>query len=557
LFCRHGTLDKKELVCLKYSFEGESMKNTYNIYRMPKKNDVALNRKIKEVGLIEQKTINYESYELTFYFSENLQGNPIWWYSTYKDFFLPQTIEPKNMFFYGLLVIENKKKKDFKYLVSLGKSHFYLQKIIEPDFGINVAIHIAKEDTLLMKKSRFFSGSKRQEIASYIKFEPNNYKPGESVDHLKLKAKDEALWGEQNIVFADSIQLDLELEPEQLVSVIKDIESALEGQKIIDLPKMDKEKDEEKIRILDTLLVDKIMNRKSTVIINDFTVFGIEICFTFLNYEYELYYWNEGTLEKTNFQRIGTDLQIDTISNYLHTLPTDFNIDNIRIRFYIGDKGKFTQNLKDILDIQINLFGTPYALKNGDWYFFNQTFLAFLEKSLTEIPITIKEDFLETDYLAWKSNKQTAIATNDSDNKLLYPEFYFNTLQAEKNGYELMDRELSAITSLKKAGRKYQIEIADLYANKTIFAVKIDSSDKAQLIYNIEQSTDAILLVTNGTITTDKEIETACLWFVLGKRITSVTDINSIQFLLAIETWKQVMVDHNIKPLIYFSYYRK
>jgi hypothetical protein len=41
------------------------------------------------------------------------------------------------------------------YAVSLGKSHFYLSKFIELDFGISLAIRMANEQSILLKKSRY------------------------------------------------------------------------------------------------------------------------------------------------------------------------------------------------------------------------------------------------------------------------------------------------------------------------------------------------------------------------------------------------------------------
>jgi len=531
------------------------MGSSYNIYRVPARNAGLLEKKIKEVSLKRQKSRKIEDYLLTFYFSEGMDGNEVWWYKTYRDFFKDTVPEPKNLFYYGLLKIE-KKDSDYTYLVSLGKSHFYLRKIAERDFGVNVAIHIAKEDTLQMKKSRFFSGARRQEIASYVKFEVNDYRAGESVDHLKAKAEDESLWGDKYIIFADSVQMDLELEPPGLIDVIKDIEAALSGGKRISLPKMEKENDETIVGQLDSILVGKLLNEEPSVSVGDFTVFGVEICFSFLNYSYQLYYLDKETSQKTNKLEVGSGLDIEVISHYLSDLPEGFDINNVKVRFFHGDTGKFTQGLKELIDVQINLEGTSYALSGGDWYFFNQAFMRFLSESLKQIPFTRKDDFVESDYLSWRERKDRDIENGTSIDRLVYPEAYFNERQATVHGFELMDRECALIASLKEGAPKYRVEVADLYANKTVYAVKIGGDEKKNLIYNVEQSRDAIVLMKRGEIDTDKEIESACLWFVLKKEIKEIVDINSLQFLLAIESWKQTMRENNISPQIWYSYYR-
>ncbi|MFH3639517.1 sporadically distributed protein, TIGR04141 family, partial [Acinetobacter baumannii] len=63
------------------------MGNTYNIYKIrPNKYDELI-EKVEKVDLIEQKTIISGNYEMTFYFSEKLKGNEIWWWTTYREFF--------------------------------------------------------------------------------------------------------------------------------------------------------------------------------------------------------------------------------------------------------------------------------------------------------------------------------------------------------------------------------------------------------------------------------------------------------------------------------------
>ncbi|MDC9120151.1 hypothetical protein PSJ55_05100 [Escherichia coli] len=50
---------------------------------------------------------------------------------------------------------------------------------------------------------------------------------GESIEHLKTKAKETDKWGCNNITFSDSIQLSLDGAPTALVDVFNDIDSSL------------------------------------------------------------------------------------------------------------------------------------------------------------------------------------------------------------------------------------------------------------------------------------------------------------------------------------------
>ena len=72
------------------------MGNTYNIYRIKNDKYVDLLNKIESVGLVKQKTQNYDNYEMTFFFSEEIKGTENWWFETYKDFLN----SPLNFFFF-------------------------------------------------------------------------------------------------------------------------------------------------------------------------------------------------------------------------------------------------------------------------------------------------------------------------------------------------------------------------------------------------------------------------------------------------------------------------
>jgi hypothetical protein len=53
-----------------------------------------------------------------------------------------------------------------------------------------------------------------------------------------LKASNTEVWGDKNIVFADSIQLDISKEPCELSKILNDISDSMSGDEIIRLPKL-------------------------------------------------------------------------------------------------------------------------------------------------------------------------------------------------------------------------------------------------------------------------------------------------------------------------------
>ena len=125
------------------------MANTYNIYKVkPTKLD-QLKEKLKSVGLVQQKTLENDGYLKTFYFSEKVEGNDVWWWSTYRSFFNEGVKEPKNTFNFAVLLCQSIADANKIFAVSLGKSHFYLSKFIQLDFGIDLALHMADESSIL------------------------------------------------------------------------------------------------------------------------------------------------------------------------------------------------------------------------------------------------------------------------------------------------------------------------------------------------------------------------------------------------------------------------
>jgi uncharacterized protein (TIGR04141 family) len=527
------------------------MSNTYNIYKVQFEKLTALSERLKSVGLVEQKTIESGNFKLTFYFSEQVEGNELWWRETYKAFFKDGLSEPKNIFYFGLLLCVDIKNPEAIYAVSLGKSHFYLSKFIQPDFGISLAVRMANENAILLKKSRYFAGIKRQDVASYANFQVNNYEPGESVEHLKVKAANTAVWGERNIIFADSIQMDVNKSPEEMVDIFNLIGASIGDKEIIRLPKLEKVEGD-LIAELDKLLFASLKNAEGKVKIDEFSTYGVAICFTFRDYDYRLSAKPDGENQSIR-AKLGNSFDVGNIRDFLVNNPKVIDINTVRVQFSSDDGGSFTKALKDILDLPVTHGNSNYFLRNGEWYKFNQTFIDYLKRSLKNIETIFGPELNEADFKAWKSEKERAIAANEPvDDKLTYRESYFNKKLCADLGYRLLDRQLALIRSIQEKRKNYKVEIADLYKDGELISVKISEASH-ELIYNIEQSKDAVELLIRKELEFKDELKIAALWFVFEDDVKEISDINSIQFLLAIESWKKLVASFNLTPRIYIS----
>jgi len=528
------------------------MSNAYNIYKLkPGKLDELLD-KLARVGLREQKTKTIDQYDLKFYFSEGVEGNEVWWWKIYNSFFNDDVPVPKNIFHFGLLVCTNSENPEVVYIVSLGKSHFYLNKFIELDFGIDLAIRMADEDTILLKKSRYFSGSKRQDISSYTDFVKDNYESGESVDHLKLKAANKDIWGGRNIICADSIQLDISKSPDQLVEVFGYIDDALVGDHVIDLPKLEQVKDLDLISYLDDEMLSSVKELNAQVAVEEFNVHGVNICFNFSNYSYEIFSrLEDGTAHKHAV--LGDSLNIEDVQEFLLAHDDIQDINLVKVRFRIDGAGWFVKEIKEVLDFNVEYQGAHYFLNSGEWYKFNQVFLDYLKRSLESIDFVRREDLVEKEFLAWQAEKKLKMQEGEPVlNNITYREYYFNEKMSLEQGYVLLDRELEQIPSLSPARKKYKVEVADLYRDEEIVSVKI-SSEAPELIFNIEQSKAALELIKNKVVREGMGLKSVALWVITKDDIDSVVDFKSILFLLALDSWAKRVRHYHMEPRIYLS----
>lgn len=232
------------------------------------------------------------------------------------------------------------------------------------------------------------------------------------------------------------------------------------------------------------------------------------------------------------------------------------NINDVKIQFRREESGLFTKQIKEVIDFYVRHNKFDYFLKGGEWYKFNQVFMTYLKKSLESISITKKPPLSENEYIEWKKHKTEQINQGKSTDRITYREYFFNNKISNEFGYELMDRQLTEIQRINQDKGCYKLEIADLYKNNEIISVKI-SNDPLKLIYNIEQSKDSVELIMRKVIPFEHELNHAVLWFVFENDIAKITDLNSIQFLLAIEAWQQLVKYHKLTPKIYISKHEK
>ncbi len=126
---------------------------------------------------------------------------------------------------------------------------------------------------------------------------------------------------------------------------------------------------------------------------------------------------------------------------------------------------------------------------------------------------------------------------------------------ADKYGFKLLDRDFEYLNN-------HKIEIADLYKDECLYAVKIGNS-ASKLSYTIDQSYNAIELIKKNQIQFHDKITKIGLWLVLTrkplplKEDKKTPDINKLDMIILknkINEWKKKIRLLGYAPIIRINY---
>src|SRR4030081_3097197 len=109
-----------------------------NIFAIPYVSVQAMKDKFAQVGLKSIHSSSQDGWSTTFYFSKDEEPNQIPWVETFSSFFGDETF--RNLIYFGAYVFE---KDNRCFVLSYGKTHFYIRPYCEHDFGIEIAKRIA------------------------------------------------------------------------------------------------------------------------------------------------------------------------------------------------------------------------------------------------------------------------------------------------------------------------------------------------------------------------------------------------------------------------------
>lgn len=509
----------------------------YNIYKIKKTKEHEMLKKLERAGLNRTFQGEIDGISCSFYFSSNPMNRSVPWVTLYRDFLSQYAeVDLSNRNHFGAFIMSNKK---FCYVVSLGKTHFYLKDFCHLDFGIEVGTRIIDKNSIDLKNSRLFGGNRKKNIVSYQSNTSIELDSGEAITYLKGKTISDK-WGKK-VSCGNSVHFSMkDTKPVNLPSFVKRIEQKLQDEKLFEVPSSQEVLEQRLIDHLDHQLVENIKNNQSMISMDEQFISGVEFIFL-KNYDLSL-------KVKRDWEEFDPEISIEDFNLLLMEKGVELspkNLDNIKIRVTLDGGPLFTKNIRYFIDFVDEKY---HFLQDGKWYRFNQTYVDFLEDAVNAIDFIIKREY-DFDNNCFKKFKSSL---SEKEQRKWYPEKYFNEVQMQKHGFKNFDRDIGKYD-------KYKMEFTDLYKDDTLYFVKIGTPQKMN--YVIDQS----LAVVNYLIQNERKIQLGddvlkprkiCLWLILERKtkIERITDLRSFIFLIKVNDWRQKVENANYTPQIIVSY---
>ncbi|WP_229071446.1 DUF6119 family protein [Actinoplanes sp. DH11] len=493
-----------------------------NIFSVPPDNLAALEEKFETVGLEVLAQDQQDGWEAKFYFSQNEEPNPIPWVETFSDFFKGK--EPSNLIYFAAYVFS---KSDHCFVLTYGKSHFYVRQHCDHDFGIEMAKRIGTEGDIKQTGSKRFAGRKRKEIRSYTRNSPLDIESGESVDYLRTTIHGEARkrFGQVG-KFGSSALLNVPMTKDQIGSLLNEVVELLKQDENFKLPRTTVIRDEEELRTYNEALLDAILDDDSAAEFSHDMHDLVGVDFVFTGHErYTL------SLRGKKREFLGErELDVADLRQYITSerIPREDVLD-IKIKVEAEDRKPYTKALGDAIEFVVD--GENVMLAQGRWVRFNEDYVDQLDSSIDSITIEATE-------LDLQSIAKTEGEFNDSD-------------VVKNHGYLNADKDFTKIVTLMSV----PVEAWDLYRSGVVYAVKFGTAQK--LGYVCDQASNVLeILRNNANIKKlDQEVMSYCLWF--GFKTVSVptriSQTGSIILKQKIDAWARRCRDLKIEPKLKFS----
>lgn len=518
----------------------------YNIFKIDPEQRVDMLTKFQDVGLTETYREDIDGYQHIFYFSDKPINAQIEWIQLYSSFINLEDI-PSNKSYFAVLLIQVPSGNE--YVISLGKAHFYLKSFCVYDFGLQLAERIFQKSK--MKQAKHFSSRRSKTITSYSQSHELSYESGESIGLIKGSTIDTDVWG-KSVTFGQSVKLSVNNLPEELFLIMDEIENAMRLPQRLHLPRAQVVKDEAEIKRLDMLLCKKLQNNDVSDVSIDIDEFTVNSVFFTFTYEYDGFGLQIKTkVNDTDFSEKAPkedNISREAVGQFLSAIngkgiQSVDHIDKVKVALWKDGKRRYTQPIKELIEFVTDDW---YCLIGGKWMKFSQDYVKYLKDQVDNVQL--KRD--ESITLAKYTKAQRAAGIQNEEEQTLIDRV------ASEKGYTILHKGHSE----EEGVDGFNVEIADMRSADCLYFVKMGTAQK--LIYVINQSLTTVSLVQNKRIDGDPSVQgvsTICLWLIFDDRksdISTLSEISSITFLIAMSDWIQAVRDAGYIPAVNISYRR-
>lgn len=537
-----------------------------NIYKIDEdKNQLFIqdmNQKLQRIDTLNiEKQVNGTTitFGLTLYISRpqgDKEVNWNWLLTAFHHNNLDTTPLPK-----AVLIVE---KNNTIYAATFGHAFFLVDKFCNRDFAFNFARKVRYKE---IKTTALTSPHSRRNktVNTYINYNELEFDSGESFAKIKAKADlpDGFETFKPSLEMGSSIKFTIEHDSlDAVINLIIYVENILATHDdIYQIPVFSKVTDTDLLGRLDAQLTTDVHDNPMQINISELDIIGATEIFNHNDSEFII---KLGRAEKQIPSLSNDELQAFCNENNLNIADILLSISVVSLRDGISVR---TDSIKNLIDYTNE--AEKCILSKGQWYKYNDDYLHYLRDSINELEVIYNPDydflpenhdaFLEEYYLAEKDSEQylgkTEREIRSSLKKKYYAERSFNLIRATLNGFQNFDRIEHRIGNA-------DIELMDLYKDRTMFAVKIGNTS-AKLCYAIDQSLTSVKMYKHQQLDRMPEINTVAIWLVLERQNhlpilhNGRPNINALNMLMLknrLDQWKKEVRLLGYKPQIFINY---
>ncbi len=447
------------------------------------------------------------------------------------------------------------------YAVSFSYAYFFVDRYCDRDFPFDYGRRLEYKNIKITALTN--PNLKRNKtVNSFVDYININFDSGEALTKLNANQKlpeDFELF-KTSIEIGNSIKFSVE-DPtlDKIAQIILRIENTIDNlPELVKIPTFDKIKDTNTIYELTQNMLNNIDEEAEEIEFSEYSIHATNIIFT--------------STDQFEIRCSRQNKFVDGINNA--TIREFAAVNNLELKDVV-EKGKICVYRDDISIYTENIFNHIFStneaentvLQDGKWYKYNNDYLEYMNNSISEIPCFTYPDYdLSTlEYENYIFEKYISEKDEDIYNgldeeeirsklkKKYYRELYYNDMLANR-GFENFDRDLESLD-------KHKYEVADLYKDNCMYAVKIGKSS-AKLCYAIDQSVLALDLYHSGKIERLEGITEMALWLVLDRRTrlpiendnVQITNLKMIILKNKLDYWKKEVRLKGYLPKIFINY---